>query len=1055
MHQSFLKIIFFSLLLIASLSISAIELRFTAFNVDDGLPHETIRDMLQDDKGFMWFATDAGLVRFDGFDFKKYPIQLDAKTSNNVLSEISLDKEGNIWLATLGTGVVKFNPTSESFESVGTNQLSSLFINTLFIDENGDIWVGTTENGLNKITPHETGFEIVNFEALGKSVSNPFVTAINEDNFGRIWVGTNGGGVDVFNPATNQWSNYRKVDDNQGNSISGNQIRSLLKDSNGNIWIGTAASGLNLYDVRKQTVTQYHFETGSATSLANERVLSLFQDSNGSIWIGTDDGISIYSDGQFSTIKAAEEIPYSLSNNRVMSIYEDAGGIIWVGTYSGLNKWHPATAVFNHTLPRISADYSHKIVTDFAERRPETLFVATYGGGIIRQNNSNGSTDLLTKESGLPDNRIMSLMVDRDNGLWVGTRASGLVFQPAGSDSWTIYDSQSNGEKSLPSNGVTDILQDREGNIWVSTYAGGISKKTKSGFINIGEQDSDGVALSSKNVLKILEDSDGWIWAATDKGINRVDPKDYSVRQFTQSSANQTGFSTTLLLDLYEDSKGNLWLASQGSGIGVWKYQDRLREELVITQIDESKGLPSNTIYGIQEDTSQNIWLSSARGISRINSVDLEVENYNTSHGLQGYDFNQGAVFKDSDGRIYFGGTNGYNHFLATDIFFPTPPPKVELLGINVIDKPAQQPNQLDKLVLEHDDYLVSFDYVALDFAAPEKNQYQYQLANFDANWIDVQNRRRATYTNLPPGSYEFKVRAANNDGVWSEPQVNLAIRVHPAPWQTPLAYSFYVSLLGLTIFLLLRNQVRKLAQEEKQRKELESQVAKRTKELALQNNELQKLNEELEQAHRIDSLTGIFNRHFLDHYLVGSLAKMKRLSQQPEDASAMPIMLIDIDNLKLINDQLGHAAGDATISYFATLINKLLPTDHHLIRWGGDEFMLLGIAENQEKSFELLKTIINEIRSEKFSYFNNPISLSCSIGLSFYPFDRANPDSMSWDQVTTISDKALFQAKKQQGISWCAVPKPKRDINDIYRSEIVHCTSINEVADIVEIKTS
>lgn len=1055
MRLSLFNNVFLPLLCIFSLSANAIELRFTAFNVDDGLPHETIRDMLQDDKGFMWFATDAGLVRFDGFEFRKYPIQLDTNTSNNVLSEISIDSNGHIWLATLGTGVVKFNPTTESFESIGTSELSSLFINTLFIDSNGHTWAGTTENGLNKIVSTENGFQVFNFEELGKNVSNPFVTAISEDNFGRIWVGTNGGGVDVFNPTTNQWSNYRKADNEQLSSISGNQIRSLLKDNDGNIWIGTAANGLNLYDVRKQTITQFHYEAGSSATLTNERVLSLFQDSNGAIWIGTDDGISIYNDGQFSSIKAAEEIPYSLSNNRVMSIYEDAGGIIWVGTYSGLNKWHPATAVFNHILPRISADYSHKIVTDFAEQSPDTLYVATYGGGIIRQDNSSGAIDLLTKESGLPDNRIMSLMVDRDSGLWVGTRASGLIFQTAGSDTWSVFNTQSNGSNSLPSNGVTDMLQDREGNIWVATYAGGISKKVETGFINIGEQNSNGVALSSKNVLKILEDSDGWIWAATDKGINRVDPKDYSVKQFTQPSANQTGFSTTLLLDLYEDSKGNLWLASQGSGIGIWKYQDRLREELIITQIDETKGLPSNTIYGIQEDASQNIWISSARGISRINSVSFEVENYNTSHGLQGYDFNQGAVFKDAKGRIYFGGTNGYNHFLANDIFFPTPPPKVELLGINVIDKDTMQPNQVDKLVLEHDDYLVSFDYVALDFAAPEKNQYQYQLDNFDANWIDVQNRRRATYTNLPPGSYEFKVRAANNDGVWSEPQINLTIRVHPAPWQTPLAYSFYVSLLGLTIFLLLRNQVRKLAQEEKQRKELESQVAKRTKELALQNTELQKLNEELEQAHRIDSLTGIFNRHFLDHYLVGSLAKMKRLAQQSDDTSTMPIMLIDIDNLKLINDQLGHAAGDATISYMATLINKQLPADHHLIRWGGDEFMLLGISENQEKSFELLETIINEIKLEEFSYFNNPISLSCSIGLSFYPFDNANPDSMSWDQVTTISDKALFQAKKQQGISWCAVPKPKRDINDIYRSEIVHCASINEVADIVEIKTS
>lgn len=1030
-------------------STAAVELRFTQFDVDDGLSHDIVRKSVQDSRGFMWFATEGGLNRFDGFEFKHFPILLNEKQVTSVISDMLFDGKQYIWLSTLGSGIIRFDPEAHIFEAVGGEALVSPRIKRIFLDSQNRLWVGTLENGL-ALVDLDNQNHVTNYSGDITGVTHPAVTAFTEDNLGRIWVGTDGGGLNVLQPQSGKWLNFRANNESLSEEqISGNRIRSLLTDSEGNIWIGTLTSGLSRYSLKTKRFAHYRHSTSDYQSLTNDFVLSLYEDNQQRIWVGTDSGISLFEDGKFERIVADKSNPDSLSNNRIFNVFQDRGNIIWISTYSGLNKWNPANSAFNHTIPRTHSELNHAVVTDFAMNSSGQLHVATYGGGIAYQELNTGGWRAITREQGLPDNRIMSIMIDRSDGLWVGTRAQGLLYRSGLEQPWQQFKHIENDNDSLPSNGVTDILQDSQNRIWIATYNGGLSLKTDTGFINFLRNEGAPNSLSSKNIMQILEDQEGYIWAASENGLNKIDTKDFSVTTFLYDESAPEGLSGELTWQIFEDSRGNFWIATHGEGISIWSFADRAQGNVKMRHLTQDSGLNSNSIYGFAEDRLGNIWFSSSRGISRIESDSFNLEQFDKSHGLQGYDFNLGAVYTDNDNRIYFGGTNGFNQFLEQDLNLAASAPKVELLGVTAVGETLDVPNN-SPLLLGHEDYLVAFDYVALDFAAPQKNQYEYRLSPLDDEWISVGNLRRATYTNLPAGEYEFSVRATNIAGATSEAQINLPIKVLPAPWKTPLAYSAYAGVTALLLLLFLRSHMKKLAQEEKQRRELEIQVAQRTEELAQQNQKLIKLNQELEQAHTEDALTGCKNRHFLDLYLKSALPQFVTQADHQ-----MLVLLIDLDNLKPFNDSLGHAAGDALITHMANAFKATLPPGFHLVRWGGDEFMIVGSVSDRQQSIDFADAIVQKVQRSQFLWLDKTITCQCSIGFAHYPLDESAPQALSWDQVSMLADKALYSAKQQEGVTWTGVMNAKREINELMLSELMHCQRISQVEDLVEVRHS
>ncbi|MCY7295009.1 ligand-binding sensor domain-containing diguanylate cyclase [Alteromonas sp. a30] len=1041
------------LLLLFSLpAFSANEFRFDSFNVKDGLTHEVIRGVIQDKRGFLWIATEGGLNRYDGFNFVEFKYRANDKQSSNVISDLTIDTAGDLWLATLGSGVLKFDTRKHQFQRILPEQLSSQQVSEIFIDSNQQIWVGTLESGVNLIVKENGQFVNKVFPEQPEGVSHPSITAFAEDKLGRIWIGTDGGGVDIYQPETNSWQNLKQAPKSQEQaplSLTGNRIRSLLRDRKGNIWIGTGSSGLNQYVFSTKTIRHYQHDPHNIRSLANNRVLAIYQDKDDAIWLGTDAGLSILEDDKFNNVSSNRANPDSLSNNRVMSIFQDRTGLMWIGTYSGLNKWNPATRFFNHNIPVTRPNLDHSVVLDITSDNQGKVYAATYGGGVAIKM-PDGRWKSISTEAGLVSNSVVSILVDKHDGLWIGTRAQGLLYRASPQAPWTQFTHDPNDPRSIPSNGVTDIMQDRQGNIWLTTYSGGVSKKTASGFKNVVK--GEGAAgLSSKNVFQVLEDKDGYIWLATDRGLNLLDPKDFSISQFLPDESTKEGLATELTWNLFEDSLGNMWIATQGHGVHLWLHENKAKRHLVLQHFTTENDLPSDTIYGFQEDNFGHIWMSTARGLVRLNPSDMTTTTFNVSHGLQGYDFNLGATHKDKAGRIYFGGNNGFNWLVSEPLVRNNVPPSVELVNITSVDDRVKMPKRGQTLELKHSDYLVAFDYVALDFAAPLKNQYQYQLSPFDENWLYVGNLRRATYTNLPSGEYTFKVRAANNDGVWSEPQINLKIRVLPPLWRTPIAYSVYALLVTVIVFWFLRNHLKTLAAEEHQRKRLQELVDERTRELAQQNKQLTQLNKELALSHTTDALTGAKSRHFLDLYLKDHLNRL----QQDDATEKMLLLLIDLDNLKPFNDTLGHAAGDALIVHFAETLRSLIPTPFHIIRWGGDEFMVVGLVNHAEESVAFVDSVKQGLQTKVFHWFNQSFDLNCSMGFAHYPFEASHRNALTWDQASMLADKAMYAAKEQAGVSWCGVMKSKREINELYISELMRCQRITQVQDLVEILTS
>ncbi len=1034
---------FFSFL--SPVAYGANELRFDTFNVEDGLTHEVVRGVIQDQQGFLWVATEGGLNRYDGFHFVEYKYRLDDKPSSNVISDLAIDKQGNIWLATLGSGVLKFDPISHQYERILPDDLSSQQVSEIFIDSANQIWIGTLESGINLIQASDTGYVSVDIASQGQGVSHNAITAFAEDKLGRIWIGTDGGGVDIYQPATATWQNIRHTPD-ESISLSGNRVRSLLRDKKGDIWIGTGANGLNQYVFSSKSIVHFKHNPNDANSLSNNRVLVIFQDDNDALWLGTDAGLSILADGEFTHVASNRANPDSLSNNRVMSIYQDKTGLMWIGTYSGLNKWNPATSFFNHNIPVTKPQLDHSVVLDITSDKAGRIYAATYGAGVaVKQGKAPWYS--LTTDDGLPTNSVVSILADKDNGLWVGTRAQGLLYRKAGSQEWQQFKHDPNDPTSIPSNGVTDIMQDKEGHIWLTTYSGGVSKKLERGFKNVVKGEGQ-KGLSSGNVFQVIEDQDGDIWLATDKGINLLDPSDFSITQFLPENSIDNTLTTELTWNIFEDSAGHFWIATQGHGVYLWRYQDRAKRRFNLTHFTTDSGIPHDTIYGFEEDDFGHIWMASAKGLARLQTSDMEFTTFNVSHGLQGYDFNLGATHKDHQGRLYFGGNNGFNWLVSEPLVRNQLPPTVQLVNITSVDDRVKMPSEGETLTLLHTDYLVAFDYVALDFAAPLKNQYQYQLSPFDDNWLYVGNLRRATYTNLPAGNYVFKVRAANNDGTWSESQINLDIKVLPPPWRTPWAYSLYALLITFTLFFFLRGHLKKLSAEENRRKELQRLVDERTRELALQNKQLTQLNHELEEAHTTDALTGAKSRHFLDLFLKSHLSEL----EAPQSTQKMLVLLLDLDRLKPVNDSLGHAAGDGIIVHFSQVLKNTIPESFHIIRWGGDEFMIVGIIEDADESVTLVQALAQAIREAKFTWFNETLPLSCSMGFAHYPFDESYRQALSWDQVSMLADKAMYTAKEDKELCWCGVMGSKREINELYISELMRCQRIGQVEDLVEL---
>ncbi len=774
--------------------------RFDHLNVEQGLSQNSVRCILQDRQGFMWFGTYDGLNRYDGYEFKIYRNRPGDSLSipHNSITSLFEDSSGILWVGTV-KGLSCFDPVTEKFYRVDPNEVTSLCQ-----DEDGNIWASRT--GLSVFLA-ERQYVSQNFHLPWNSsgTNMEYFTSLLFQKPDILWLGNSNGTLFQFNTKQKQFLLFRKnlkiFSPGQDKRIS-----SILEDRDGIIWLGTRGSGLVRYDPVADEFTYFTPDPQNSHSLSSSLINCIYEDHQGNLWIGSQNGLLVFDKKKksFFRFKHRPGVPGSLSDDKILSIYQDKFGTYWIGTKGGgINKFNLKTVFFDYYLSAEEVRYnpSASKVWTFYEDRQRNLWVGT-SGGLIRMVKKNKRLDhadfkLFPIRIDGPVNRSVRSICEDDSGnLWLALIRGGLAKFVKKSGKITYFVPDEGKLPCLTPNIFYVLFPIDQSNLWIGTNGCGLLNfNIKTGeFQNKWYRNS---ADKKRNgwIICIYRDKEGDFWLGTWKnGLIRFRQTKKDMIVYRHDVKDPFSLNNNTVFSILEDHRGNLWIGTYGGGLN--KLDRRTGKFIFYTRKD---GLPNDVIYGILEDDHGNLWMSTNKGLSCFNPETGQFLNFDVNDGLQGNEFNLGAYFKSADGTLFFGGNNGFNCFKPANMINEQPP-EVVLTGFKKFGKSIkfdQSISSLKKIVVSYKDNFFTFQFAALHFKNPSKNKYAYKLEGFDKDWIFIGKKREASYTNLDPGKYFFRVKAANCDGIWNEKGLTIPLIIRPPFWQT---YWFYLSVL---IFIL------------------------------------------------------------------------------------------------------------------------------------------------------------------------------------------------------------------------------------------------------------
>ncbi len=1006
-------------------------MRFDRLGTDAGLSEQAVHVIAQDPAGFLWIGTEDGLDRYDGYGFKHFTHDRSdpGSVANNFISDIQFDAAGGLLAATDGGGIARRDPVHGRFTALGAASSGNTpdwmeRVRVLHVDRRGRTWIGTRDAGLAMVESASPDVRRFRHSQTDRaSLADNSVLAIIEDRRGRLWIGTDAG-VDVLDPATSTIEHHRLSD--TADAAHGRvRVRGLVEDFQGSIWIGTD-SGLERFDPATGVTTAFRPDSSDPHALPAAAIEVLYEDREQRLWIGTTDGLVRFDREQrvFETYRNDPRDHASLPDNDIVSLLEDRGGLLWVGTkFGGLAQWNPRSWSFGHRAAGTEEGFANHNIMSFTEDRDGRLWVGTFGGGLtalapggvgraltLRAGDSQGE--------GLGDDRVMALLTDHEGSVWAGTMGGGLDRIAPHTHAVTHYRHNPVDPGSLGAAGVMTLLQDAKDRLWVGTYGGGLSRLDHgaTAFVTYAPDPGNPVRLASGRVTALAADSRGRIWSGTDGGgLSVLDPASGRFTTLRHTLGDPRSLGADTVYALYIDSQDTVWIGTRGGGL------DRATAAaggsgIQLTNVSKANGLPNDTIYGILPDAAGRLWLSTNHGLACFDPLTGAVRSYYRSHGLQADEFNFGAHYRARDGRLLFGGANGYNAFHPERLQGGAAAPQVALTAILKGGLPMRADAVYDRLRdlhLGYRDDVITFEFAALDFATPAANAFRYQLEGFDKSWIEAGARRSATYTHLPSGRYTLRVAAANADGVWNPKGLALTLEVAPPPWKSWWAYTIYAALGALLLSALLLRQRRAQTRAAHYRRRLEREVADRTSELAERNGALEQAYTKLETVSFTDALTGLANRRALDHAMPTLISDLERERGRGTDVAHLALLLVDLDRLKPINDQLGHEAGDRLLIEVASILQKCTRTTDKVVRWGGDEFVIVHAVSDLEGAAKLAERIRYTVSKRKFKVAG-PIDgrTSCSIGFALYPFTKHECTRSGWEKALSVADANLYRAK-------------------------------------------
>jgi signal transduction histidine kinase/ligand-binding sensor domain-containing protein len=782
------------------------DLTFAHLTTADGLSQNTVTDILQDRRGFMWFATGDGLNRYDGnaFVIYKHDVNDPGSLSHNFIRDLLEDDDGSLWVAAY-PGVNRLDPRTERstryvYDPKNPNGLSGDSVESIARDGSGHLWLGTSESGLDRFDPTTGTFTHYRNDSDGQFVGR--ITHVIEDSRREIWfVGERG--LFHLDPHTGKITRRSATLE----SLAADYV---CEDDVGDLWMLAYSPivGLIKYDRGSERFTQYPLGAGAA-GLASSKLLA---DGSNGFWVPSSLGLHYFdrrTERLTRLFQRDETNPRGLNDDTVVSIYRDRTGLLWLGTRTG------GINVLDFRQERFGR-YGHRTGDRNSLSARSVMAIHEEPEGVLSMGFFPRALDRWDRHAGtvthyLPDPKngnalgkggdVNSVYKD-ERGLWLGGWDGGLDRFDQRSGRFKHYRHDPRDPHSLMSDNVLSLYRDRRGRLWVGQFGGvSIFDPETERFTNY-RPDPTGVASLAYSVSAMCEDRGGTLWLGTLGGV--LSQFDDQTRTFVnhppdlQDAHKLQGGSIGAV---HEDRAGTLWLAA---GTGLYRYN---RERDTFTRYTESQGLPTNDIMGLLEDRAGRLWLSTKRGISRFDPRTETFRNYDVSDGLQGDEFSRGCHAQGRSGEMFFCGSNGINAFFPEDIRDDPHVPPVVLTSFKISNKtPARSALQraipyVESLTLAYRDNVFSFEFAALSYAKSQKNRYRYRLEGFEPDWNEVGSRQRlATYTNLDPGRYVFRVQGSNSDGVWNEKGVSLPILVTPPWWGT---WWFRITCAALFLALL------------------------------------------------------------------------------------------------------------------------------------------------------------------------------------------------------------------------------------------------------------
>ncbi|RLA44264.1 MAG: hypothetical protein DRR42_20685, partial [Gammaproteobacteria bacterium] len=803
--------------------------------VSQHLTQQIITQTFQDSRGTLWFLTQEGLNSYNGYEVQNYkhsPANQSTITTN-LVTRIAEDRNGDLWISTVGGGLNKYDAIQNGFTSIyaGSDKTHSPLsndIHTIFTDADGILWLGY-ENAFSTFNPDTGVFIHYTLDTI-HSHRIGIVNKFAQDSMGQVWAATLGGGLIEINP-DNRRVTIHKHDPSNLQSLVSDEITSVIVDNSDNVWAISRNAGITVFNAQDDTFTTFQHVSTDTTSLSSDQGYDALVDLDGKIWIATYEGLNLFIPESKSFIRYSHPNPDLTS---FYSIYQSREGLYWAGTALGLTTGsHKLFQKVDSALSKLS----NNAVNVFGETADGSLWVGT-SDGLNRLRPGRQHFEWIN-ESTYPDissSDVMSLLTE-DNILWVGTFQGGLNRVNISDNTSVAYKHSAMDSTTIGANGITSILRTTAGQLIVGTYGGGLSIYHKDGdnFERLAHDPIDSTSLSNDNVIALFQDSLGMIWVGTENGLNRYHSDQKYFEHFYAERKSSFSMPSNLVWSFYEDNKQQLWLGTAGSGLIRWDAEDRRVSRAKFHQFSDNISLPSANIYGIQSDKNDILWLSHSRGITKFNPETLKTHQYGVDDGLQSNEFNLGASYKSQDGTIYFGGNRGYNLVPEGGVVENVSPPLVSISQIRIMNqkKEFEVPYyKLDNLELGYKDQMFSVDFFAADYSNPDLIQYAYKLEGLNSDWIISKDSHSASFTTLPPGKYKLRLAAASPDGVWNWNGRTLPIVVTPPPWLSPIAYSAYVALIILA-FALVILRVRRLSTRALERqRELEIKVQERTVDL-------------------------------------------------------------------------------------------------------------------------------------------------------------------------------------------------------------------------------